>query len=742
MLEAAMSRDPSDRPTAEILGEQLQQIERDHGFAVDEMSLYTEPGAVRTPFPAPTAAPASETGNLPLELSSFVGRRIEIETVENLLAASRLVSLTGTGGVGKSRLALQVAHEITRDQADGVWLIELADLRDPALLVEVVATALGVRNRGTEPTSELLTRWLAPRELLMVLDNCEHIIDAVAKLTESLLRTCRRLRVLTTSRETLGLGGESVFVVPPLALSGQGEQPDPATHLGDAETLFAERAAAAMPKFEVTEHNRDHVAQICTRLDGLPLAIELAAARLRTMSPAQIVSKLDDPLTLLTRGTRGVPKRQQTLRWCIGWSFELCTTLERRLWSQLSVFAGGFELDAAAQVCEPDLTESELDDAIAVLVDKSILVADQQDGTIRFRMLETVREYGRQQDEDPQTAPRHRQWCVQLAQQAERDWISSRQSWWVARLERELPNLRQALEFSLSTADPSAIRIATALYLFWSRSGRFGEGRRWLEHALDRADTASTTDRAKALYMARVLAAAQNDLPAAADRMTQLAALNRRSGDPLVAAIASLAEVNHTIAGVGGSMAQASVLLADSVDALAKCGEPGLYLDAQISLGWSYAFQGEITQALSCLRSALAITESAGETDIRSWALWAAGFATWRGSDPARAIELLEAGIRSAQQAADVLVAAGCSEMLAWIATDRNQFRRAATLMGAADTLSSSVGSSVFIFHGLRAFHDRSAQRSRDALGSEEFQAAVSEGTSMDFATAVAFALS
>ncbi|WP_036511137.1 protein kinase domain-containing protein [Nocardia aobensis] len=739
VIEAAMSRDPSHRPTAEMIGEQLRRVEHDHGFAVDEMPVQHPSDAEHRP---PPVAAGTTAGNLPLELTSFVDRRIQVAEVKNLLAGARLVTLTGIGGVGKSRLALRVAHKLTPDFTDGVWLVELSELRDPALVAENVAAALGLQNRGAGRTLDVLIRYLGSKDLLLVLDNCEHVIDEAAKLTESLLRTCPGVRIMATSREALGIGAESVYAVAPLGIPGPAGR---RSARDDAVTLFAERAAAAVPGFAVTERNRSTVTRICARLDGLPLAIELAAARLRTMSLDQIDSRLDDRFALLTRGSRGAPKRQQTLQWCIAWSYDLCTTTEQHLWEQLSVFAGGFELDAAEHVCESDLDDAELLDAVAALVDKSILLRDETDDGVRFRMLDTVQQYGRQMAEArgtySETARRHREWCEQMALNAEQEWIGPHQPAWIARLERELPNLRKALEFTLSEPNEGAAHIASTLYLFWALGGRLSEGRRWLERELAQPIRSSPIHRAKALFVASSMAGLQEDMQTASVKLRELANLADDTADPLAKALVSHAEANICLAGGDVELRRASDLLTEAVALYTTLGEPGLQLDAQISLGWSYALRGDSDRALPPLEQALAVTDSAGEVMLRSWAMLAAGFALWRQGDIGAATHMLQAGIQAARQVNDPLVAAVCSETLAWTAAQQHHYRRATVLMGAADTLGHAAGISAFILSDLQIHREQAERAARTALGARAFEAARQEGTAMNLHTAVAFAL-
>lgn len=743
IIEAAMSHEPSDRPTAELLGDQLRRVERSHGFAVADMPPRSETGTEKPSGTRPPDVAENGTGSLPLELTSFIDRRSEVTTLENLLTGSRLVTLTGTGGVGKSRLALRIAHQLRPDFSDGVWLAELAGLRDATAVVDVVAATLGLRNWGPEPTLDVLVRYLSSRDLLLLLDNCEHVIDAVTTLTESLLRACPHIRILATSREALSAAGESVFALPPLQVSAPAGRTARRTAREDAVTLFAARGATAVPGFDVTDRNTDTVARICARLDGLPLAIELAAARLRTMSPEQILSRLDDRYALLTRGSRSAPKRQQTLQYCIGWSYDLCTGSEQRLWNQLSIFAGGFELDAAEQVCGPGLSDAELLDAVAALVDKSILIREDTDGTVRFRMLETIQEYGRSRarddGEDAELDRRQRDWCEQLVLAAEGDWVGPRQLQWVARLERELPNLRKALTFSVSEGAESALRMTAALYPFWTIRGRLTEGRRWLEHALIHTPHIQTVDRARVLYQAVETAAIQTDLPAVHDTIAQLESLAGHITDPLVTALLAHARGYECLA--SGDLPRASALLTDAVEIYADTGESGLQLDAQISLGWSYTLQNDTDRALPYFRKALTAAESADETMRRAWVLWAAGFTLWRRNDTDGATSYLHEGIRAARLLEDPLTAAACSEILAWLAADDRHYRRAAELMGAADALSSVAGSSAFMFHDLLAYRENSERSSRTALGSRTFDTARREGAAMDFDTAVSFAL-
>ncbi|MEV6218283.1 protein kinase [Nocardia sp. NPDC051833] len=744
VIEDAMARDPADRPDAATMGERLREAQRGHGFPVDRMPVRSAPGSAPTGPPEPAAA--RDGGNLPIELTSFVGRRTELAEVTQLLARSSLVTLTGIGGVGKSRLALHVAHEVMGDFADGVWLVELGEVRDPALLVDVVAGALGLRGRGAGPTVDVLAGYLSARRLLLVLDNCEQVIDAVTSLTETLLGACPHLRILATSREALDIGGEAVLAVPPLTIPDPALAPTPSTAGDSALALFAERAAAAVPGFGIAESNRACVTRICARLDGLPLAIELAAARLRTLSPEQILSRLDDRYGLLTRGRRGAPLRQQTLRWCIGWSYDLCTPDEQRWWRRLSVFAGGFELDAAARLCGDDPAAADMLDAVSGLVDKSIVIREDLGDTVRFRMLETVGEYGRQRAQDSgeyaEWSRRHREWALDLVLRAETEWIGPHQLTWVARLERELPNVRAALESAVSAANETAVRMTNALYPFWMMRGRLSEGRRWSARALAGLSTgAPLTEQAKALHAAVAMAVLQRDFTEATDRLAQLRQLAEQSTDPLVGALHMHAEGSAVLMTADADPARADGLLTGALEIYTALDELSMRLDVLISLGWSCVLLGGAARATDCFDQVLTTTEAAGETMLRSWALAAAGYVAWRAAATYRAVDLLEKGIRAARQVPDPLVAAACVEELAWITAERDRHRRATVLMGAADSLAGVTGSSPFVFPALLRHRTECELACRDALSSRVFETSLRRGAAMTFDAAVEYAL-
>ncbi len=754
VVESAMNRDRQVRPSARELGEAIQEVQRSRGYRVGEMALHGQPATspgqphrTRPESAPPPQARGRSTGELPLELTSFIDRRAETSEIKSLLAAGRLVTLTGVGGVGKTRLALRAASTVRRDFADGVWLIELADVTDPALLIDVVAGGLGLRDDSAWPMRDALVEFLHSREALLVLDNGEQIVDALADVVETLLLACADLRILVTSREPLDIAGESVLRVSPLTVPCSGSEP---TLRGlpryDAVTLFAERAAALVPGFEVTEDNMAAVAGICARLEGLPLAIELAAARIRTMSPEQILARLTDRYALLTRGHRTAPQRQQTLRWCIDWSYRLCTPIEQRLWAQLSVFAGGFEMDAVERVCSFE-SEGSLLDALSSLVDKSIVIREELRGVVRFRMFETVREYGRDQlheaGEDREQRRRHRDWCQQLALDAEADWISERQPDWLARLEREQLNMREALEFCLSdtTAESGEAGLRTVtggLWLFWTFRGLYGEGRRWIDRVLAHPRADSLPDRIRTLHIGTVMAAEQQDFPAAETLLEQAGALADQDPAPLHQAL------------VGSAGCMLALYQGDTARAV-SCGERALemfganrsgYLQVitMTSLGWAYAAQGKVRQAIEYYEQALSITDSTGESLFRSSTLWGLGILVWQQGARSRAQEMLEQSLRLNRRVRSPVVAVLDLEGLAWIVAEEDG-ERAAVLMGATQSLlRSGSGFSIF-FPEMSRSHEECERMVRQTLGERRFKVAFRRGRAMAMNGAVAYAL-
>ncbi len=465
----------------------------------------------------------SLANNLPRQLSSFVGREKEMAEIKALLASTALLTVTGAGGCGKTRLALQVAADILDDYADGVWFVELAALTDPGLVLQTIASALGVREEPGRSLLMTLIDFTRPKVLLLVLDNCEHLLPACAQLTETLLRACPGLRVLATSRETLGVDGELVYRVPSLSVPDPKRIPS-AGDLTQSEAvrLFAERAAHSRQGFVITKDNWRAVAEVCRRLDGLPLAIELAAARVNALSVEQIESRLKDRFQLLTGGSRARLPRQQTLRAVLDWSYHLLSNNEQTMFCRLSIFAGSWTLDTAEAACATAGIEPfEILDLVTQLVLKSLVLVEQHGTETRYRFLETVRQYGLEKlqgsgELDPMRR-RHRDVFLAMAERAKPELRGTHQRMWLDRLDAEHDNLRAALEWCRQSGEADeGLRLAAALVRFWSIRGYFEEGRDRLAGGLSLvAETGPTVGRAEALDGAGLLAWRQGDHSAA-----------------------------------------------------------------------------------------------------------------------------------------------------------------------------------------------------------------------------------
>jgi predicted ATPase/class 3 adenylate cyclase len=504
--------------------------------------------------------------NLPQQMTSFIGRETEVAEIKALLAKHRMLTLTGAGGSGKTRLALQAAADMLDGVGNGVWLVELASLSDPNLVAQSVAEVLGVREEPDKPIAKTLVNSLKDKHLLLVLDNCEHVLAACAFLVSDLLRACPSAAILATSREALGVPGEQTYRVPSLSL------PDPkqtytaeALSQYEAVRLFIDRAGLSHPSFAVTSQNAPAVAQICARLDGIPLAIELAAARVKSLSAEQISTRLDDRFRLLTGGSRTGLLRQQTLKAAIDWSYGLLTSREKTLLCRLSVFAGGWTLDAAEAVCADAQSDPEIDpmdvlDLLAGLVDKSLAVYEEDEhGQDRYRLLETVRQYGRdrleenslgENSEADAVQARHQTFFLKFAEEAEPLLNGREQLIWLDRLETEHDNLRGALEWCLDKEESPAktqagLRLSSALGTFWIVRGHYSAGWRWLNTALERTGELDADEqqklckwRGKAYTLAAGLASEQGNIGEAQALFEQAATLAREGDEKTTLAYA------------------------------------------------------------------------------------------------------------------------------------------------------------------------------------------------------------
>ncbi|MCM1971188.1 AAA family ATPase [Streptomyces sp. G1] len=702
--------------------------------------------------------PRRTPGNLPSDLSGFVGRGGELSELGRLLDASRLVTVTGAGGVGKTRLVLTAARAAADAAAgpvrppdaggpadpaqeryfDGVWLAELASVRDPALLELTLAEALGLTDHTTRPPRTVLAEHLAERRLLLVLDGFEQLVDETADLVRDLLRRSPGLRVLAAGRRPLTLDGELSWPLAPL---------DPE----EALALLIERTSAADPSFALTEANRAVLAELCARLDGLPLALELAAGRLRTLSPEQVLSRLEDRFALLTGGSRGALPRHRALRTAIGWSHELCTAGERLLWARLSVFAGQFDLDAAEYVCAgPDLPVDSVLDLVGELLGQSLLVREETAAGVRYRMLESVRIYGAGWLESLGDARRlrrrHRDWYMGLATWCELDWFSPRQEEVAALVEAELPNLRLALECCLD--EPEEIHLgqylAGTLWFFWAGCGRLTEGRHWLDRTLEGdlglAGPEYESSRLKALWVLGYVAALQGDSVASMSALYECRDGAARSENPLAGAYA--VHRMGCLALISDDMTRAGELLGSALERYREAGELNSnVLMCQVELAMALAFQGDLAGALSLCREVRDICEERGERWTKAYALYVLAYAALDAGGTAEARRLLAECVAINHTFRDLVGLVLAVELLALVTVAEGHPAEAAVLQGAAEPLWDGVGMRLFGSGYFNAPRLMCQERAGELLGAERYASCARHGRTLPLDTLVERAL-
>ncbi|MET8759963.1 LuxR C-terminal-related transcriptional regulator [Lentzea sp. NPDC004782] len=686
-------------------------------------------------------------GNLPTDVTSFIGRRHETATVKKTLPAVRMLTLAGIGGVGKSRLAVQVASQLRRAFPDGVWLIELASLRDCSLLEQTINEAVGLQDQSARSPREALIGHLQDKNLLLVLDNCEHLRDKCGRLAHALLTAAPRLRILATSRHALHIPGEHVLQISPLPLPDPGLTSPAELASSDAILLFAERARAMVPGFTITRANRTAVAMICQLLDGLPLAIELAAARVQVLSPWQILHRLNDRFRLLTANSTVVRPRHHTLRAVVDWSYDLCSPAEKRLWARISVFADGCDLDAAEAVCAGDgIDLEEVIEAVAGLVDKSILATDPAGGTItRYRMLDTIRHYGRDKlrsaEDEVVLRRRHRDYFLRLAESHAAEWFGPTQVEIAARTQREHANLRLALEYCLKTPGESqaGLQLATALYFYWS-CGLVAEGRHWLDQLLAQ-DAAPSRAWATALWTNAHLATLQGKHAEAigmAKRCLQWAAAEN---EQTVRAYAQYAL--GTAEWFRGDLPRARSLLEDALARFEALGELSCtVIAAYVALIPAVAYQGDTGYALELAEKAQALCEQRGERWVRAWTLYAMALPERMRGQTAQARKHVRQALQELHAFNNIRGTVFLVERLAWIAAADGEGERAAVLLGVAHRLWPLLGGrSLTNFQHYRADHDECERRARGFLGDQGFQNAFDHGVTLELGAAVAYAL-
>jgi non-specific serine/threonine protein kinase len=687
------------------------------------------------------APPVVGRGNLPAPITSFVGRRRELEEIRAALDDGRLVTLSGVGGVGKTRLALAAASELTPRFPDGVWVVDLAALADPALLPHTIVDSLGISQRSARDPMTTLAEFLRRRRLLLILDNCEHLLDRAAEVVDALLRAADRLQVMTTSRQRLGVTGEIVVRIAPLEVPSGPDVPA-AVSAGQytALRLFEERAATVVPYFVIDHRNVDAVTRVCQRLEGLPLALELAAVRLRVLPINDLAARLEDRFALLVEGGRTAPARQRTLRATVDWSYELCTRAEQLLWARCAVFSGTFDLAAAEAVCsDDDVPAAAVLDTLASLVDKSILTAEQGSGSARFRMLETIREYGLERlgDDAHDFRVRHRDWYLRLISTACAEWFGPRQRSWCDRLRVEQPNLRTAIDFSIADKDEAdaGLELVGRPWFLWVCLF-LAEGRHWLDRALASTDGYSA-NRLRALTTAAYVASMQGDREAAEDLLRQGAEGHELNPDPRTSAY-----LLHTT-GLYALFFDAPHCAQTLTDALGSYEQVGVVADlrevARIQLGLSRIFSSEVAEAAALFEECRDRCQAAGEEWLLSYALYGLGLARFAEGDLTAAADWVAQSLRIKRAFGDSLGLAMALDLIAWIRAEQGANAPAATLLGAAAHLWQTFGVELFGSSHWLAYRRRCEARTRAGLGSA-FDAAVELGAGLTIDAALQYA--
>ncbi len=725
--------------------------------------------------------------NLPVQLTSFVGREKEIANVKQLIAADRLTTLTGPGGTGKTRLSLQVAADLFDSFPDGVWFIELAPLADPALVLKTVTTTLGLREETGRLLLEVLTDYLRAKEVLLILDNCEHLVEASAQLTASLLSACPKLYVLVSSREALGIPGEIPYRVPPLSVPDARHLP-PVEILAkyEAVELFIERARTVMPAFGLTHENAPAVAQICQRLDGIPLAIELAAARANLLKVEQIASRLDDTFRLLTGSSRTRLPRQQTLRATIDWSYSLLSDTERILLRRLSVFAGGWTLDATEVVCasaqgDTQVKPADVLDLLSTLVNKSLVMVEREpDQEARYHLLETVRQYAREKfsesGETETIRDQHLAYFHALAGRAEPEVQGAEQKAWFDQLETEHDNFRAALEWSLEGRVERAevgLRMASSLWWFWFQRGYANEGGEWLERILSASQ--AVTDpvvRAKAIsrlgwlkfdpaHMEEGLMLGQTLGPAGWESMATAfcimgagdwyladyaqAKSYEEQGLQLFRKLGNRWGICETLTWLGmallkqGDLQQATVALQESLALARQAHDTNEIAFSLWQLGNTILAQGNCEQAVAFLEESLALYREIKQQQGVIWLISSLGKAVLQKGDIQQATSYYREALALYWESGNERLIADGLEQLAYAEALHKQPERAARLLGAAEVLRESSGAALFPYQ--RADYERCQEALRLQLDETSLAVRWAEGRAMTAKQAVVYAL-
>ncbi len=597
-------------------------------------------------------------GNLPLQLTSFIGREHEIDEIKAVLRSARLVTLTGAGGTGKTRLAMEVAKQIGEQFPEGVWLIDFAVLPEPNLILQAITTALGVREEPKRSLIQTLTDHLRSKKLLLLFDNCEHLVAACAQVADTLLQICPRLQILATSREALGLTGEHQYYVPTLTI------PPPDSELvietlnqSEAVRVFLDRAVLVRPAFKLTKANAFAIAQICRRLDGIPLALELAAARVKGLNTEQISARLDDRFSLLRTGNRTALQRHQTLRATIDWSYNLLSEKERLLLSRLSVFAGGWTVESATEVClvvQPE--EQDVLNLLLNLADKSLVIVEEQEGETRYRLLETIREYALEKliesGEERLVRNRHLDFFINFAEEAEHNYRGKKQLFWFSMMEKERVNFRAALDYVLHSNQPETVlRLAGTAFWLWFFRGPWSEGQIWTEAALAQTPDLRTMAKAKVLMGLGLLQFAQSDHPSAhrilAESLSIWQELDNKWWSAFVLGFMGLTIRAH-------DREAAARFFKESLKLAKETNEKWILAFSLWNIGENELYLKNLSEAQRLLDQCLELSQALGDRMLQNEALRALGEISEAGQEYTHAVDLYKESLSIVQELHDI----------------------------------------------------------------------------------------
>lgn len=704
-------------------------------------------GLAKHPDTHVASSPSRERStNLPIQLTSFIGREKEIAETSQLLEGHHLVTLTGSGGIGKTRLALQVAAKSLASFPSGVWLVEFAPISDPKLVPFTLANLFGLRESGESNSSltEQLVEYFRSRKALLVFDNCEHLIEATARLADLLLQSCNDLFILASSREALGIKGELAYRVPSLNIPDKNSDMD-SLWKSESARLFIERALDASPDFSLTPNNASTVAQICHRLDGIPLALELAAARIKMMTVKEIAERLDDRFRLLTGGVRTTLPRHQTLRAMIDWSYNLLSEQEKTLFRKLAVFVGGWTLEAAESVCSGEGIESDsILDLMAQLVNKSLIIVEGVENESRYRRLETIRQYAHEKlfdsGEVEAVHQKHGEWFLAAANHAEAEYLSGQNDISVLnKFENDHENFRAALDWLLATEQfEDYARLASALGVFWFELGYYQEGRHRLDVGLIHREQLSKTVIARILRVLCRILARMGNYELAIAHGEESVTLTREFDDKteLALTIFYLADTLSENGDAKGS----DIYYNEALTLYRELGNKSGISDMMIEIGWDKVVSGNFTEGFNTLEESLKLKQELGEVYGIAFSLFVLGTCRWHSHEYDKSEIAAKEGLKLFHQLGNKWFTNACLKVLAGVSSARHQPEQAAKYMGVTDKILESIRGSIPPFWA-RDVENPILASIHEQLNEVDYDKAYHEGYSMTLEQALNFAL-